>query len=186
MMQINKSLKVLFTLNSIFVFGASLFGPLYAIYVQGLDNKIVTVSLSWAVYMVSSTLFMYFVSRYGDRIKEKEFLLAGGFLIRSIAWLGYLFVTNVTGLIIIQVVLGMGEALGTPSWNAIFAKHLDGHKEIMDYSNWNIINNLIVALSTVLGGVLVTYFGFSVLFVAMSMLALVSFVGVLITPRRVL
>ncbi len=185
-MQINKSLKVLFTLNSIFVFGGSLFGPLYAIYVQGLDNKIVTVSLSWAVFMISSTFFMYFVSKYGDKVKEQEYLLAGGFLVRAIAWLGYLFVTNITGLILIQIVLGLGEALGTPAWNAIFAKHLDGHKEIMDYSNWNIINNLLVALSTVLGGILVTYFGFSILFVAMSMLALVSFAGVLITPRRVL
>ncbi|HET7099431.1 MAG TPA: MFS transporter [Patescibacteria group bacterium] len=185
-MQINKSLRTLFTLNSIFVFGGSLFGPLYAIYVQGFDNKIVTVSLSWAVFMISSTLFMYFVAKYGDKIKEKEYLLAGGFLVRSIAWLGYLFVTNITGLIIVQIILGLGEALGTPAWNAIFAKHLDGHKEIMDYSNWNIINNLLVALSTVLGGVLVTYFGFSVLFLAMSMLALVSFVGVLMTPKRTL
>ena len=176
-MKINKSLKVLFTLNSIFVFGGSLFGPLYAIYVQGLDNKIVTVSLSWAVFMISSTVFMYFVSKYGDKVKEQEYLLAGGFLVRAIAWLGYLFVTNVTGLIVVQIILGLGEALGTPAWNAIFAKHLDGHKEIMDYSNWNIINNLLVALSTILGGVLVTYFGFSVLFLAMSMLALVFLWG---------
>ncbi|WKZ25467.1 MAG: MFS transporter [bacterium] len=185
-MQINKSLKVLFTLNSIFVFGGSLFGPLYAIYVQGLDNKIVTVSLSWAVFMLSSTVFMAFVSKYGDKVKEQEYLLAGGFLVRAIAWMGYLFVTNISGLILIQIILGLGEALGTPSWNAIFAKHLDGKKEIMDYSNWNIINNLLVAFGVVLGGVLVTHFGFNVLFVAMSMLALVSFTGVLITPRRVL
>lgn len=185
-MQINKSLKALFTLNSIFVFAGSLLGPLYAIYVRGFDNRIVTVSLLWAVLMVSSTVFMYFVSKYGDRVGEKEYLLAGGFLVRSIAWLGYLFVSNVTGLIIIQIILGLGEALGTPAWSVIFAKHLDGHKEIMDYSNWNILNNLLVALSTVLGGILVTYFGFSVLFLAMSMLALVAFIGVLMTPRRIL
>lgn len=185
-MIINKSLKVLFTLNSIFVFGGSLFGPLFAIYVQGFDNKVVTVSLSWATFMIASTFFMYFVSKYGDKVKEKEYLLAGGFIVRSIAWLGYLFVSNMTGLIVIQLLLGLGEALGTPAWNAIFARHLDGQREIMDYSNWNIINNLLVALATILGGVLVTYFGFSVLFVAMSMLALVSFVGVLMTPRRIL
>lgn len=185
-MQINKSLKVLFTLNSIFVFGGSLFGPLYAIYVQELDNKIVTVSMTWAVFMITSTIFMSLVSKYGDKVKEQEYLLAAGFLARAVAWFGYLFVTNISGLVCIQIILGLGEALGTPSWNAIFAKHLDGHKEIMDYSNWHIINNLLIALSTVIGGILVTYFGFNVLFAAMSMLALVSFVGVLITPRRVL
>lgn len=185
-MKNNRSLKTLFTLNSIFVFGGSLFGPLYAIYVQSFDNKIITVSLSWAVFMISSTFFTYFVAKYGDKIREKEYILAGGFLVRGIAWLGYLFVSNIAGLIVIQVILGLGEALGTPAWNAIFAKHLDNNKEIMDYSEWNIINNLLVAASTIIGGLLVTLFGFNVLFVAMSMLAFVSFVGVLITPRRVL
>jgi predicted MFS family arabinose efflux permease len=186
MVKINKSLKALFVLNSIFVFASSLLGPLYAIYVSKIDSKIISVSLSWAIFMFSSTFFMYFVSKYGDKVKEQEYLLAGGFLIRCLAWFGYIFVSNLTGLIMLQVVLGLGEALGTPSWNAIFAKHLDEKKEIMDYSNWNIINNLMVAIATVIGGVVVTYLGFNFLFVGMSFLALLSFVGVLITPRRVL
>lgn len=185
-MQINKPLRILFILNSVFVFAGSLFGPLYAIYVQGIDNKIISVSLSWAVFMFSSTIFMLFVSKYGDKIKEQEYLLAGGFIVRCAAWLGYLFVSNLTGLIIIQIVLGLGEALGTPAWNAIFAKHLDGHKEIMDYSNWDIINNLMVAISTVVGGIFVTFFGFKLLFVVMGLLAFVSFFGIVLTPRRIL
>ncbi len=185
-MKVNKSLKVLFTLNSIFVFAASLLGPLYAIYVQGIDNKVITISASWAVFMISSTVFMYFISKYGDKIKEQEYLLAGGFLVRSLAWLGYLFVSNLTGLILIQILLGLGEALGTPAWGAIFAKHLDGKREIMDFSQWNIINNLAIAVATLIGGVFVTLFGFNFLFVLMSLLALISFIGVLLTPRKVL
>jgi MFS family permease len=185
-MKINKSLRVLFVLNSIFVFAGSLLGPLYAIYVRGIDSKVISVSLSWAVFMFSSTVFMYFVSKYGDKIKEQEYLLAGGFLVRCLAWFGYIFVFNLSSLIILQVVLGLGEALGTPSWNAIFAKHLDEKKEIMDYSNWDIINNLMIAVATIVGGVLVTCFGFNLLFVIMGLLALVSFVGVLVTPRKVL
>jgi len=82
--------------------------------------------------------------------------------------------------------LGLGESLGTPAWNAIFAKHLDNSKEVMEYSNWNIINNLMVAAATVAGGVVVTYLGFNILFVIMSVLALVSLIGVLITPRKIL
>lgn len=185
-MNINKSLRVLFVLNSIFVFAGSLLGPLYAVYVQGIDNKVIMVSASWAVFMIASTIFMYFVSKYGDGVKEKEYLLAGGFLVRSLAWIGYLFVNNITGLIFIQIVLGLGEALGTPSWNAIFAKHLDGKHEIMDYSLWDIVNNFMIAVATIAGGIIVTLFGFKFLFVAMSLLALVSFIGVLATPRKVL
>jgi len=184
--KINSSLRVLFFLNSIFVFAGSLLGPLYAVYVSRIDDKIISVSLSWAVFMFSSTLFMYFVSKFGDRVKEQEYLLAGGFLIRCLAWIGYIFVSNLTGLILLQILLGLGEALGTPAWNAIFAKHLDYREEIMDYSNWNIINNLMVAAATVAGGVIATYLGFNLLFVIMSVGAFFSLVGVLITPRKVL
>lgn len=185
-MQINKTLKTLFTINSIFVFAGALFGPLYAIYVQGFDSKVLAVSASWAVFMVSSTVFMYFTSKYGDKVKEEEYLLAAGFLVRSIAWVGYLFVTNLTGLMMIQIVLGLGEALGTPSWSSIFAKHLDGKRGIMDYSSWNIVNNLVVAAANVTGGLLVTKFGFNVLFIFMGALAFMSFIGVMITPRKIL
>ncbi len=185
-MKINKPLRVLFILNSIFVFAGSLLGPLYAIYVRGIDSKVISVSFSWAVFMFSSTVFMYFVSKYGDRVKEQEYLLAGGFLVRCLAWFGYIFVSNLPSLIMLQIVLGLGEALGTPSWNAIFANHLDEKKEIMDYSNWDIIKNLMIAVATVVGGVLVTCFGFNLLFAVMGLLAFVSFIGVLITPRKVL
>ena len=185
-MRINKSLKILFILNSIFVFASSLFGPLYAVYVQGLDNKVISVSLSWAAFMFASTIFMYFIGKKGDDVNEQELLLAGGFLIRSLAWFGYLFITNIFSLIILQVVLGLGEALGSPSWNAIFAKHLDKKSEIREYSDWNIINNLITAFATIAGGVFVTLLGFKFLFVIMGLLAFVSFIGVLITPRKIL
>lgn len=185
-MQINKSLKVLFVLNSIFVFAASLFGPLYAIYIQTIDNKIISVSLSWSVFMLSSTLFTYFVSRNGDKIKNQKYLLAFGFLIRSIGWLCYLFVSSLPGIIVVQIILGFGDALGTPSWGAIFAKHLDGKREIMDYSDWDIVSNLTVALATITGGVLVTYFGFNFLFILMGVLASISFVGTMLVPRDLL
>lgn len=185
-MKINKSLRILFLINAVFVFASSLLGPLYAIYVQGIDRNIISVSFSWAVFMFSSTIFMYFVSKYGDYIKEKEYLLAAGFLVRCLAWFGYIFVSNLSGLIALQIILGLGEALGTPSWDAIFAKHLDKNKEIMDYSDWNIVRNLMIAIATVVGGVLVTYFGFNLLFTLMGLLAFISFIGVLITPKKVL
>jgi len=185
-MKKNRSLRILFILNSIFVFASSLLGPLYAIFVQEIDSKVMSVSISWAVFMFSSTVFMYFVSKYGDKIKEQEYLLSAGFLIRSMAWLAYIFVSNFNDLIILQVFLGLGAALGSPAWNAIFAKHLDENKEIKEYSYWLIVNNFMIAIATLIGGIFVTYFGFNFLFIAMSLLSFVSFIGVLITPREVL
>lgn len=186
MLTINKSLKILFILNSIFVFAGALFTPLYALYVQRIDNRIIAVSITWGVQIAASTFFAFFVGKYGDKIKEKEFILAAGYFLRFLAWTGLIFVNNLISLLLIQIVIGVGESMGGPAWNAIFAKHLDGHKEVKDYSDWAMLSNLIIALGTILGGVVVTFFGFNYIFAFMGLLAFVSFVGVVITPRRTL
>ena len=85
MKKINKSLKILFLFNGVFVFAAMLLGPLYAVYVESIDKNILSVSITWAVFLTSATFFTFIVSRKGDSIKEKEHLLMGGFLIRGLS-----------------------------------------------------------------------------------------------------
>jgi MFS family permease len=185
-MGVNRSLKTLFVLNAVFVFAGNLLGPLYAIFAQSIDSKILSVSYSWAALLLSTVVFMFIVGKFGDRIKEKEYLLAAGYAVRAIAWFGYIFVTNIYSLLVIQVISGLGQALGTPAWDVIFAKHLDRNKEIMDYSDWSILSYLVMAISILVGGAVVTAFGFDMLFAIMGTLALIAFVGLLMTPRRVL
>lgn len=85
-----------------------------------------------------------------------------------------------------QILLGLGEALGSPAFDSIFAEHLDRNKHVKEFSDWKLIYNLTMAAGTVLGGLLAVKFGFNVLFLTMSCLALVSFIIVWRQPRRVL
>ena len=182
----NKSLKTLFLLNGIFVFASNLLGPLYAIYVSGIDKSILAVSSSWAVFLVGTTVFTYIVSRFGDRVKEKEYLLALGYLVRGLVWTSYIFVGSFAMLMALQVLLGLGESLGTPSYDAVFAEHLDKDKHIKDYATWKVISNLLGATAVFLGGLIVSSFGFTPLFIAMSSLAFISLIGIVLTPRDLL
>ena len=74
-MRNNTALKVLFVSNAIYMFAALLLGPLYAVYVQKIGGGILLVSISTAVFYVASTLFLLFVARFGDRVREKELML---------------------------------------------------------------------------------------------------------------
>jgi len=180
----NKSLKTLFLFNGIFVFAGSLLGPLYALYVANIGKSVLVVSTSWSVYLASATLCTLILSKYGDRVKEKERLLMAGYLIRGLVWIAYIFVGNFTTLLVLQFVLGIGEALGTPAYDTIFAEHLDRNKHIKDYSTWKVISNLLGAAATFLGGLVVTYSGFIPLFMFMAILAFTSFLGVGMSPRK--
>lgn len=183
---INRSLKILFLANGIFCVAGALLGPLYAIFVEQFDRNVLSISITWAVFLISSSVFMYLLSRVGDRVKEKEYLLMAGFLIRAVVWLLFTAINSLWWLVLLQILLGIGEALGSPSFDCIFAEHLDKNKYVREYSGWKLINNLTIAIGTVLGGLVVVRFGFNALFLLMSFLAFTSFIIVLRQPRRVL
>jgi len=182
----NKALETLFIFNGIFVFAASLLGPLYAVFVETIDTDIVSVSLSWSVFLISTTLFMLIVRKYGDLIKEKEYLLMAGYLIRAIVWFVFPSISTIMMLVFLQALLGLGESLGTPAYDAIFAEHLDKNKHIKEYANWKLISNMVGAVAVIMGGFLVKELGFSALFYLMGSLAIVSLIGIWIKPRELL
>jgi len=95
-------------------------------------------------------------------------------------------INSLAMLIVLQIILGLGEALGSPAFDSIFAEHLDRNKHVREYGDWKLIYNLTLALGTIVGGFLVVKFGFNVLFITMAFLALISLLIVWRQPRRVL
>ena len=185
-MKINKALKTLITFNGLYLFGSLLFGPLYAVYVQKIGGGVTLISVSVAAFYISTTLFLVFVGKFGDRVKEKENLLAASYLIRTFGFLAYLVINNALFLILVQLIHGLAEALGTPTFSALFAKHLDGDSEVLEYSDWALVASLIMAIGSLIGGYFVNLFGFSALFIVVAAICFVSFLGIYLQPRRLL
>jgi MFS family permease len=182
----NKALHTIFLFNGLFVLAGSLLGPLYAIYVEQVVGGIYSVTLSWATFLLSTTIFTMFLQRVGDRVTEKRYLLASGYLVRGICWILYIFTKDYYMLIAVQFLLGIGEAAGSPAFEAIFAEHLDKGKHIREYSEWKVISNITLAAGTLLGGFVVSEFGFTPLFIFMAGLAIISFIGIIIKPKKLL
>lgn len=185
-MRVNKALRVLFVSNAVFVFAGTLLGPLYAVYVQSIGGGVLAISSSWAVFLVSSTIFTLLVGKLASGIKEMKTLFAIGFLIRAMAWFAYIFVGSITGLMVIQMLLGLGEALGTPSFGVLVNRHLDKKLALSELSEWQVMSNLVVAVATLVGGILVSMSGFNYLFGVMSVFAVLSFLLIWLTPKKLL
>jgi len=182
----NNALRTLFICNGIFVGAAAMLGPLYAIYVVKFVDGVTAVSFSWAAFLISTSIFTFLVSKKGDEVREKEYLLLGGYIIRILSWILLIFIHQLWTLVLVQILLGLGESLGTPSFNTLFADHLDKNKHIKEYSSWSLIANLSSAAGVLAGGVIVNHIGFKALFVIMSFLSLISFFGILLKPRKLL
>jgi len=182
----NRSLKVLFIYNGIFVFASYLFSPLYAIFAEQIVKNVFSISATVSALLLSTTFFTFLLSKYGDRVKEKEYLIMSGYFVRSVAWFCFTLIGSIQGLIILQILLGLGESLGSSAFNTIFAEHLDRNKHIKEYANWHLLSTILGAISAAIGGLIVNIFGFDTLFIVMSFLALISFFGILLKPRKLL
>ncbi len=182
----NPALRTLFIYNGIFAMAAAMLGPLYAIYVEKFVDGVGAISMSWAVFLITTSVFTYLVSAKGDNVEEREYLLLAGYIVRIISWISLIFVHDLWTLIMVQILLGIGESLGTPSFNALVAEHLDKNKFVKQYSAWSLISNLTAACGILIGGFIVGSYGFQALFLLMAGIAMISFFGVLVKPRSLL
>ncbi len=182
----NNALRALFVYNAVFVMAISMLGPLYAVYVEKFVDGVTAITISWAAFLISTSVFTYIVSKTGDRMKEKKHLMLAGYLARMLGWILLIFVHSLETLILVQVLLGIGEALGTPAFHAIFAEHLDRNEHIREYSNWLLIANITSAIGIILGGIVVDNLGFRTLFLIMATLSMVTFFGILFKPKKLL
>jgi MFS family permease len=170
----NLPLRMLFLSNSMFVFATALLGPLYAVYLEGISQGVLAVSLTWSVFLCSSVLFTLILSRIGDRLGHKRRLLMAGFLLRAIGWGLLIFATSLWWVIIVQIILGLGDALGGPSFDAMVAEHLDSGKHIQEYADWKLLSSIAMTGGTLIGGFVVYSLGFGWLFGTMSILAIAA------------
>jgi len=182
----NKALQTLYIFNGIFVLAAWALIPIYALFAEEIGANLFTVSVLAAVLFASRALFVLLVRFFGDDICEKEYMLLAGFLVRALAWAALIFADSVVWLFVIQIFMGFGHAVGTPAFSALFARHLDKGREIEEFADWQIVSQLMAGVGSFTGGVVVTYFGFDTLFMIMSVLAFISFFGVLLKPRDLL
>ena len=182
----NLALRALYVSNGTFVFAGAMLVPLYAIFAEELWATIFIISALTTVLLIAKVVTVLFLQKFGDGFAEKVYLLIAGFVVRVIGWLGLLFFQSIPALFVMQVILGFGDGVGSPSFRALFATHLDKGKEVRRYSEWELVLATGGSIGALTGGYIVTNFGFETLFVLMSGLASVSTVVVLLKPCSLL
>jgi len=158
-----------------------LIGPIFAVFItnQIEGATIATVGFATTINLLARSLLQMPVARYIDSHKgEKDdfFLMVVGSLLVSIVPLLYIFVKTPTHLYAIQLIYGIGGAISSPGWYAIFTRHIDKTKEGTEWSLENVSIALAAAGAASLGGILADKLGFQVLFVFVGVLSLIGLI----------
>lgn len=182
----NKALRILLFTNAMILVSVAMLAPIYAIFVERVGGDLMDASIAGGIFAFVAGITTLVSGKYSDKIKETELIIIFGYLIMGIGFLLYFWVSSVAFLFMVQVVIGLGEAIYSPAFDAVYSKHLDGHKSGTQWGAWESMNYFTLAFGAIIGGSIVTFFGFQILFAIMAILSFSSAIYIYHLKRNVL
>jgi len=182
--KINKRVKVLLATNSVILLAVAMLGPIYALFVDAIGGSLLDASLAAGVFALVAGTVTLLSGRRVDKAKEKKVIVIVGYLIIGVGFLLYTVVDSILSLLVVQVIIGLGEAVYSPAFDTLYSKNLDKKKAGFEWGLWESINYFSLAAGAIIGGLIVTYHSFNALFISMSVLCLFSAFYLYLLPRK--
>lgn len=180
--QVNRIIKYFILSDLFFLGGWSLINPLFAVFV--INNipgaTLFSVGALAAVYWVTKALVQMPVSialdkREGE--KDDFYSLIFALVLAGFTAMLFTLAKSLTTIFIVHFIHAIALGFYTPSWSAIFSRHLDKEKCAFDWSLDSTTIGLASGAAGIIGGAIANAFGFNAVFV---MVSLMSFIGALV------
>lgn len=157
----NKITEILTFSDSFLWGGYHMVSTIIAVYLaQKIDaDPLKVISFGYAVYLLSRSLFQIPIAQYLDRKKgyaDESIAIFISAIVISIGIFSYRFVNTDWHLYLIQLIIGLGVAINMPAWRKTFARYLDKGHEGVEYSIYDIINNISIAILIAAGGLFIS------------------------------
>lgn len=183
--QRNTEAKTLIFINAGYTFAVGMFAPFYAVYVAKIGGGAALAGVSWAIFSIVSGLLILLLSKWELHVRKRHVLLAVGYLIRAAAFVSYAFMYTVPQLLVTQILWGIGSALGTPAFDALYASSISEKEAIAQWGDWEGLSAIATGIAALAGGFLIQWVGFTPLFLIMAGLATVLGVSILYKRHRI-
>ena len=173
-MRLTKTSRILLLGANIWFFGEGMLGPLFAIFAERVGGDILDITWAWATYLIMTGLVYILVGRLINGKKYKEKVMIAGYALNAFFTFGYLFVSHPLQLFFVQAGLGVAEAIGTPAWDALYAKNVN---EEHDTYAWGLAtgqSQIVTGIAIVAGGLIVNYSSFNTLFITMGIIQVIA------------
>ena len=186
-MSINKPLRVLLFTDSLVMLACAMIVPFYTLYVERIGGDILDAGAAASLFAVAAGVSSLVAGRFSDSLRRKERVVAIGYLVTAMGFLGYLWVDSVWQLLVVQVVVGLAQAGYAPAYDALYTKHIGSKRRLGSrWSIWESLQYFSIAGGAALGAVVIYYGGFPVLFITMATLCALSAMYLVTLPRRLL
>ena len=159
--------------------------PFYVLYIDKIGGDILDAGLAASAFAVAAGFASLLSGKLADLVGRKERIVALSYLVTGLGFLAYVFVGSMLELLVIQVVIGLAQALYAPAYDALYTKHIDSKRRAGSiWGLWESLNYFALAIGAGVGALMIQYLGFRALFVAMAGLCLMSAARLYLLPRR--
>lgn len=182
---LNRALRILLITNSLILVAGAMLGPIVALFVEQIGGDILDAGYAGAAFALAAGITVVISGKYSDRVKHTEHIVVIGYLLVAIGYTLYVFVNSIWLLLLVQLIIGFGEAIYAPAFDSLYSKHLTSHKEGTQWGIWESMNYFSIAGGALIGGIIAHYLGFNVLFLVMAVLSLLSALYIYFLPKNV-
>ena len=180
-----------FAINS----GWGLLSPLFAIFVLesvalgNVSQSAKIVGFATLSYWLTKAVLQIPIANYLDRnhgeIDDFWFFFIGT-MITGMVPIGFIFSFLPWHIYVLEVIHAVGMSMVTPSYNAIFIRHIDKGHEAFETGFNNTLVGLGVGAMGAIGGIIASYSGFDSILLGTSLLTFVAALCIFLMKKEVL
>lgn len=165
--------------------------PVFALFVvqRIAGATILTVGIASTIYWITKAIFQMPVALYLDRHdgeRDDFHALVSGLILAGFAAISFVLVKTTAELYFVVFLQALSFGLYTPSWSAIFSRHLDKKNYAFDWSLDSTVVGIVLGITATIGSVIAAVFGFNAIFVSASILSFSSAILLLFVPDLIL
>ena len=97
-----------------------------------------------------------------------------GYLLNTVFTFSYILVHSTFTLFIVQIGIGVSEALSTPAWESIFAKTLENPDDTFFWGLASGHTHIVTGIAVAIGGLIAHYISFNALFIIMGVIQMAA------------
>ena len=170
----HRPIRILLVGSNLWYIGEGMFGPLLSVYSERIGGNLLDLTWAWSMYLFVTGLCTLGIGALTDRWRSPERLMVAGYVLNALCTFTYLLVATPTHLLLVQAGLGVASALASPTWNVLYAAYTPPQQAGTLWGAAQGQSYLITGIAILLGGYIVYWGSFTLLFVIMGVIQLIA------------
>jgi MFS family permease len=123
---------------------------------------------------VTTGVFYFIIGRYFNHSVYKKHVMIAGYGLNALITFCYMFFSNTTQLFLLQIGLGIAEALSAPIWDSLFASNMEDTENTFHWSLASGHTHFVSGIAIAIGGLIANYISFDALFLTMGIIQVIA------------